>query len=109
MRRHKGAITREKYLALGYGSDLPEPWPPEHEAELPAELQHLADAGFDPDEPRDPQGKWTEGGSGGPGQAGQEAGAAAGQAAAGAVAARRPGGGGGDGGVAEAKESARTG
>jgi hypothetical protein len=32
-------ITREKYIALAYGDDVPDPWTPEHEAELPPELR----------------------------------------------------------------------
>jgi hypothetical protein len=37
-------ITREKYLGLAYGQELPDPWTPEHEAELPEELQEHADS-----------------------------------------------------------------
>jgi hypothetical protein len=46
MKRKGLPITREKYLALAYGSSLPHPWTPEHEAELPEELRsEVADAG----------------------------------------------------------------
>ena len=68
MKRHKVPVTREKYLALAWGSDnLPEPWTPEHEEELP-ESTTITD--FDPDQPRAPAGspeggQWTSTGGGG--------------------------------------------
>jgi hypothetical protein len=44
MKKHIVPITRETYLELAYGNELPDPWTPEHEAELPEELQsELAD------------------------------------------------------------------
>lgn len=44
MKKNNVPITPEKYLALAYGEELPDPWTPEHEAELPEELQsELAD------------------------------------------------------------------
>jgi hypothetical protein len=39
MKAHNIPITREAYLQLAYGNDPPQPWTPEHEAELPEELQ----------------------------------------------------------------------
>jgi thioredoxin reductase len=64
-------ITRDAYIQLAWGNDPPDPWTPEHEAELPEELQStdvedqfdLFD--YDPSEPRDPAGRWTTGGGGG--------------------------------------------
>jgi hypothetical protein len=44
MKKNGVPITREKYLGLAYGQDLPDPWTPEHEAELPEELQEHADS-----------------------------------------------------------------
>lgn len=41
MKRHGVPITRAKYLGLAYGEDLPDPWTPEHEAELPEEVRHV--------------------------------------------------------------------
>ena len=34
-------VTRENHLHMAYFGDLPEPSTPEHEAELPVELQDL--------------------------------------------------------------------
>jgi hypothetical protein len=34
-----GPITRERYIALAYGDEVPDPWTPEDEAELPDFLQ----------------------------------------------------------------------
>jgi hypothetical protein len=39
MKRNGVAITREKYIALAYGSDGPDKWTAEDEADLPEELQ----------------------------------------------------------------------
>ncbi len=39
MKLHDVKITREAYIQLAYGNDVPDPWTPEHEAELPEELQ----------------------------------------------------------------------
>jgi hypothetical protein len=39
LRKERFPVTRQNYLELAYGSKLPEPWTPEHEAELPEELQ----------------------------------------------------------------------
>lgn len=44
MKREGLPLTREKYLGLAYGQELPDPWTPEHEAELPEELQEHADS-----------------------------------------------------------------
>ena len=76
MKRKGVPVTREKYLALNYGDELPEPWMPEHEAELPEELQRteghdgldLQEDKYDPSEPRDPKGsatggRWTSAGA----------------------------------------------
>jgi hypothetical protein len=75
MKAHNVPVTREKYLALAYGEDLPDPWMPEHEAELPEELQSTVDDAvqlelwdYDPAQPRAPAGtseggQWTSGGA----------------------------------------------
>jgi hypothetical protein len=42
MKQHNVPIKRETYLQLAYGNELPDPWTPEHEAELPEELQNAA-------------------------------------------------------------------
>ncbi len=39
MMRRKEPLTRDMYLALNYGPDLPVPWTAEHEAEVPAPFQ----------------------------------------------------------------------
>ena len=39
MRKQDVPVSRDAYLQLAYGNDLPDPWTPEHEAELPDELQ----------------------------------------------------------------------
>ena len=33
------AVTRENWIDAAYGVDQPDPWTPEHESELPEELQ----------------------------------------------------------------------
>jgi hypothetical protein len=40
MKRAGIKITRENYIDCAYGVDIPDPWTPEHEAELPEELQN---------------------------------------------------------------------
>jgi hypothetical protein len=74
-------VTRENYIELNWGEPLPQ-WTSELEAELPDELQdwslfEVKDGklsptkagakakGFDPNEPRDESGKWTDGGGDG--------------------------------------------
>jgi hypothetical protein len=45
MKKNHVPITREKYLALAYGTDqIPDPWTEEHEAELPPELRLTKDS-----------------------------------------------------------------
>jgi len=39
MKRLDIPFTRENYIDLAYGNDVPNPWTPEHEEELPEELQ----------------------------------------------------------------------
>ena len=39
MEAHGVSVTRENYIALNW-STLPDPWLPEHEAELPEQLQN---------------------------------------------------------------------
>jgi hypothetical protein len=39
MERHGVPISREKYLALAYGKQLPDPWTYEHELELPKQIR----------------------------------------------------------------------
>jgi hypothetical protein len=39
MTRYNIPMTRENYLHMAYGSDLPEPWGAELEANLPQQLQ----------------------------------------------------------------------
>ena len=79
MKQNNVPITRAKYLGLAFGKEMPDPWTPEHEAELPEELQEVySEHGdqfemfdkYDPNEPREPKGtptggQWTTGGSGG--------------------------------------------
>ena len=67
MKQNHVPVSRAKYLALAFGNEQPDPWTPEHEAELPEELQEVYNeyGDFDPSEPRDPDGKWTTGGGGG--------------------------------------------
>jgi hypothetical protein len=92
MRADGVPITRENYIALDSWGDQPEEWTSEDESALPPELQDWSqfeydkskgaliaksvpqiDGGekafrvrekFDPDEPRDESGKWTDGGGG---------------------------------------------
>jgi hypothetical protein len=35
-------VTRQNWIDLAYGADVPEPWTPEHESELPEALQDWA-------------------------------------------------------------------
>jgi hypothetical protein len=74
-------VSRDDYINFVYGKDLPDEWTPEHEEQLPEELQdwnrfemrgidlvekpQYSRKAFDPDEPRDEAGKWTDGGGGG--------------------------------------------
>jgi len=39
LRKNGQLVTRENYIALAYPDGPPSPWLPEHEAELPEELQ----------------------------------------------------------------------
>ena len=39
MKANGVAVTRDNYIQLAWGSEPPDPWTPEHEAELPEELQ----------------------------------------------------------------------
>lgn len=39
MRDHGIAVTRENYIDLAWGNDVPEPWDAEAESRLPEELQ----------------------------------------------------------------------
>lgn len=39
MKANGVAITRDNYIQLAWGSEPPDPWTPEHEAELPEELR----------------------------------------------------------------------
>ena len=39
MRRLKMPITRQSYINLAYGEEVPDPWTPEDETMLPEELQ----------------------------------------------------------------------
>jgi hypothetical protein len=71
MKTHDVPITRDAYIQLAWGSDPPDPWMPEHEAELPEELQstEVEDQlafDFNTNQPRDPAGtatggRWTSG------------------------------------------------
>lgn len=77
--------TREDYIAVAWGDEPPVPWTAELESELPEDLQdwslfdvvdgrlqkkgvdsvyldHWMRREFNPDEPRDEQGRWTDGG-----------------------------------------------
>ena len=76
MKTHDVPITREAYIQLAWGDEPPDPWMPEHEAELPEELQNtdVDDAqlelwDYNPSQPRAPAGsteggQWTKGGGG---------------------------------------------
>jgi hypothetical protein len=72
MKSHDVPITREAYIQLAWGNDPPDPWMPEHEAELPEELQDIVEDqlsydnqldlfDYDPNQPRDPSGSPTGG------------------------------------------------
>ena len=73
MKEHHVPVTRAKYLGLAFGNEMPDPWTPEHEAELPEELQEvyneygdsvqldLFEDKFNPEQPRDPSGTSTGG------------------------------------------------
>ena len=39
MKKNDVTIDRDTYIQLAWGNDPPDPWMPEHEAELPEELQ----------------------------------------------------------------------
>lgn len=87
-------VTRESYIAVAYGPDMPDPWTAEDEAELPEELQDWsqfdpppgqAQDAYRPDQPRLPAGtptrgnihagEWTKGsggGAAGPSSSGRE-------------------------------------
>ena len=43
MKLHGVRVTRETYLALNYGNELPDPWTPELEAELPKGMRGRAE------------------------------------------------------------------
>ena len=70
---HKRGIpyTRENWIACAYLDNKPSPWGIEDELQVPVELRdwsqcdrrQLREAGFDPYEPRDKEGKWTKSGS----------------------------------------------
>jgi len=42
MRKHGADVTREDYIDMAWGNDVPEPWTLEHELELPDELQDFS-------------------------------------------------------------------
>ena len=76
MKSHDVPIDRDNYIQLAWGNDPPDPWMPEHEAELPEELQSTVDDAaqpdlfdYNPNQPRDPSGsptggQWSSGGGG---------------------------------------------
>jgi hypothetical protein len=39
MRQNGIPLTRDNYVFIAYGAEPPDPWTPEHEAELPEVLQ----------------------------------------------------------------------
>jgi hypothetical protein len=48
MHRYNIPMTRENYLQIAYGGDLPDPWTAAHEDELPAALQDWSKVYFVP-------------------------------------------------------------
>jgi hypothetical protein len=48
MPRYNIPMTRENYLQIAYGGDLPDPWTAAHEDELPAPLQDWSKVYFVP-------------------------------------------------------------
>ena len=54
MRSADVSITRDFYIVMNWGADIPDPWTPEHEAELPEFLREVDDDPTGDDRPPSP-------------------------------------------------------